>query len=120
MDIASLIAEIDAKIARLETARNLLAGTERTRKVGRPKKTAPRRVLSADAKERIAAAQRKRWAKVRKAAQKTPATEARKITGLNKTTDVTLKRGVVGVAQAERGSLKKLPGKRKPPTATQK
>ena len=49
------------------------------------------------------------------------ADEARKLTGLRKTTDVTLKRGYT--ASAERlpvTELKKLPGKKKPPTLTLK
>lgn len=48
------------EIARLKTARALLSGegTEKTAPVRK------RRPLSADARKRIAAAQRKRWAKV--------------------------------------------------------
>ena len=44
-----------------------------------------------------------------------------KFPGLHKTGDVTLKRGVVGAAKAaEDESLKKLPGKKTPPTLTLK
>ena len=42
--------------------------------------------------------------------------DVRKFPGLHKTGDVTLKRGVVGVAKDEDQSLKKLPGKTNPPT----
>lgn len=46
------------------------------------------------------------------------AADAKKITGLNKQTDVTLKRGVVQASKDV--SLKKLPGKKTPPTVTLK
>jgi hypothetical protein len=69
MSIESILAEIDAEIARLTQVRALLAGSvkvattiaERRAKksVGKALK---RRVLSADARKRIADAQRKRWA----------------------------------------------------------
>jgi topoisomerase IA-like protein len=79
MAIETILAQIDSEIARLKQARNLLAttGTAAT-KAGRSSKKAsakakPRkkRVLSAEARKRIADAQRKRWAAVRaKAKQK--------------------------------------------------
>ena len=68
MSIETIIAQIDAEIAQLTQARNLLATKgavsakptkSATTKLGRPKK---RRVLSADARKRIADAQRRRWA----------------------------------------------------------
>ena len=70
MAIDSILAQIDAEIARLTNVRSLLAGAERSSaKVAGPKaKKAPvakatkRRVLSAEARKRIADAQRKRWA----------------------------------------------------------
>ena len=69
MSIESIVAEIDAEIARLNQVRSLLAGT-RTISTSVPKnksskasaKTKKKRVLSADARKRIADAQRKRWA----------------------------------------------------------
>jgi hypothetical protein len=79
MAIENILAQIDSEIARLKQARALLAtiGTAATtsaRKVGKTTaKGKPRRkrVLSADARKRIADAQRKRWAAVRaKAKQK--------------------------------------------------
>jgi len=68
MSIESILAQIDAEIAQLTQARNLLSTKSAVSakpvkaapaKVGRPKK---RRVLSADARKRIADAQRRRWA----------------------------------------------------------
>ena len=55
-----LVKEIDDQIERLTAARNALTGINSNE--------APRkqRVMSADARERIAEAQRKRWARVRK------------------------------------------------------
>jgi len=71
MSIDSILAQIDSEIARLTQVRSLLAGsgvvastaTERkTRKA--PAKAAAKksRVLSPEARKRIADAQRKRWA----------------------------------------------------------
>jgi hypothetical protein len=65
-----LVAAVDEEISRLEKVRALLASTGgskiSTASFGnRPRK---KRVLSADARARIAAAQRRRWAK-QKAAQ---------------------------------------------------
>jgi hypothetical protein len=70
MTIDSILAEIDAEIERLTQARNLLASagtaksaTKSTRSA-KPavKKGRKRRTLSADARKRIAEAQRRRWA----------------------------------------------------------
>ena len=66
----SILALIDAEIARLTQVRSLLAGignvsvkvTERTAKKASAKKAKKRRVLSPEARKRIADAQRKRWA----------------------------------------------------------
>jgi hypothetical protein len=78
MDTNNIVSEIDAEISRLHQVRALLTGTSTTakRKPGRPagtslpKKTKAVRSLSAEAREKIAAAQRARWAKSRKAAKK--------------------------------------------------
>jgi hypothetical protein len=68
MSIESIVAQIDAEIAQLTQVRALLLtnGAVSTKpakttkaKLGRPKK---RRVLSAEARKRIADAQRRRWA----------------------------------------------------------
>jgi hypothetical protein len=67
MDTAQLISEIDSEIFRLQHARALLAGGHT---VNRAKPRGAKRILSAEARARIAAAQRKRWAKQKAAAKK--------------------------------------------------
>lgn len=68
MPTDSIIAQIDAEIARLTQVRSLLANTGKaTPKITehRPRKTAAankKHVLSPEARKRIADAQRKRWA----------------------------------------------------------
>jgi hypothetical protein len=85
MNTIAIVMEIDAEIARLQQARELLAAVKATgkRKPGRPAAASlptngkAVRVLSAASRESIAAAQKKRWAKVRrekKAALKTATT----------------------------------------------
>lgn len=70
-----ILAALDAEIARLQQARNALAGVSGTKRRGRPPASVPprktakkKRVLSAAAREKIAAAQRRRWAKQKKSA----------------------------------------------------
>jgi hypothetical protein len=65
MDTNQILAEIDSEIRRLEEAKALLAGTSTTKAV-RPG-TRKKRTLSTEARARIAEAQRKRWAKQKKA-----------------------------------------------------
>lgn len=82
MSIENLLSTIDAEIARLQQARALLAGTSSkgngkrgkstTTATAAPKKRA-RRTMSAEARKRIAEAQRKRWAAQKKAATKAAA-----------------------------------------------
>jgi len=69
MTTSDILAGIDDELARLHQVRYLLAGHGPT--ASRAPKTASRkkRVLSAEARERIAAAQRKRWAKQKSAAK---------------------------------------------------
>ena len=85
MAIESILTQIDAEIAKLKQVRSLLASTGKvavevtepiTKKAAKAAKAAPagkkakkRRVLSPEARQRIADAQRKRWAaqKVKKA-----------------------------------------------------
>jgi hypothetical protein len=68
MAIDNILAQIDSEIARLTQVRSLLASAGSTSATtrGRAKKTAAkttkRRVLSPEARKRIADAQRKRWA----------------------------------------------------------
>jgi hypothetical protein len=63
-----IIAAVDEEIARLQQVRSILAGGG-----GFPgpfkKRRGGKRTLSAEARERIAAAQRKRWAAQKKAAK---------------------------------------------------
>jgi hypothetical protein len=65
-----LVAHIDQEIARLQHARNLLDGSGEAKRRGRPpatgKKQPKKRTLSAAARQKIAEAQRKRWAAQKK------------------------------------------------------
>ena len=78
MNIQDIVVEIDAEISKLQQVKALLTGTGTTemRKPGRLAKTSlagkarTKRTLSAEARERIAAAQRARWAKSKMAAKK--------------------------------------------------
>jgi|HubBroStandDraft_1064217.scaffolds.fasta_scaffold592739_1 hypothetical protein len=80
MTIEEILSHIDAEISRLTEARDLVAGTARP-KVGRnprksglvaPKPRAQRtkRVISPEGRARIAAAQKLRWAKQKRAKEK--------------------------------------------------
>jgi hypothetical protein len=83
----SILAEINAEIARLMQAKALLSSAGTTaikRKPGRPSKTAAivvpvaqkakkRKKMSAEGRERVRQAQIKRWAAVRQAAKTTAA-----------------------------------------------
>jgi len=78
MDTTEIIAQIDSEIARLQQVKAILSGTTAiTTKAKRgPKQrvipasvAAKKRILSPEARARIAAAQKARWAKVRKAAK---------------------------------------------------
>ena len=70
MAIDSILSQIDAEIARLTQVRKLLAGSDtvsitapkRKTKAAPAKKTKKSRVLSPEARKRIADAQRRRWA----------------------------------------------------------
>jgi hypothetical protein len=64
-----IIAAIDAEILRLQQVRNLISGLGGKKRGGRaPASSArkARRTLSAEPREKIAAAQRKRWANQKK------------------------------------------------------
>ncbi len=77
MSIESIVAEIDSEISRLRQARALLSDSPASKKgPGRPRLSAvktvaaakpKRRPMSAAGRKRIAAAQKARWAKTRKA-----------------------------------------------------
>jgi len=68
MGIESILSQIDAEIARLTEARSLLAGMKPAARATAnaekksAKKTGKKRVMSPEARKRIADAQRKRWA----------------------------------------------------------
>ena len=78
MSINSILAQIDSEIKRLQQVRSLLAGsgatsstnTERKAKAPGRAKTRKKRVLSPEARKRIADAQRKRWAAQKAKAKK--------------------------------------------------
>jgi hypothetical protein len=89
MDTQAIIAALDKEIVRLQQARAILTTAANVngaasikRGPGRPKKAASvvaptkRKGISPEARERIAAAQKARWAKVRKAAKKAAKVEA--------------------------------------------
>jgi len=70
MQTNQIIAEIDSEIQRLERAKALLTGNSFHGAGGRPaaSSAAPKkRHLSTEARARIAAAQKARWARVKKA-----------------------------------------------------
>jgi hypothetical protein len=71
MSMNDVLSTLDSEISRLEQARALLTGTA-TRTNGKKPATQPvkaKRILSPEARERIANAQRKRWAAQKKAAK---------------------------------------------------
>lgn len=80
MDIVNITAQIDARISELQRAKAILAGTVIKSRLGRPKASHPaskpvagkasKPGMSPEGKAKIAAAQKIRWAKVRKAAKK--------------------------------------------------
>lgn len=70
MSHQQILTAIDDEIRRLQQVRKLLQGSTGGKLAGKPagrKRT--RRVLSPEARERIAAAQRRRWAKQKKEAK---------------------------------------------------
>lgn len=80
MNTAIIIEHLDTEISRLQQAKAILTGMDVRKGSGRPKATdevsrpvvvePTKRVMSAEGKQKIAAAQKSRWAKVRKAAKK--------------------------------------------------
>jgi hypothetical protein len=67
MTTADIVSSIDSEIARLEQVKALLTGTGSRTKADRPKR---KYTLSPAARKRIGDAQRKRWAKQKRAAKK--------------------------------------------------
>ena len=81
MNISDILSSIDSEIAQLRQARALLAGIGIGKSGGKSvasPSVKPKRTMSALARRKIAAAQRKRWAKARKAAKPTPAKPEKK------------------------------------------
>jgi hypothetical protein len=73
MDVNSILASIDEEVWRLKRARQLLVGSHPTNTSPKSAPSKPgrkRRRLSAEARKKIADAQRLRWAKQKKAVQK--------------------------------------------------
>jgi hypothetical protein len=75
MNTPDILSAIDAEIARLQSARSLLAGKASTKRRGRLRTstlpTAPKkRTMSAAGRKKIAEAQRRRWAKQKRVAEK--------------------------------------------------
>ena len=77
MNTTEILEHIDSEIARLQQVKALLQGSTNGHSRGAgasadglaAPKVKGKRVLSPEARKKIAAAQRKRWAKTRKAAQ---------------------------------------------------
>lgn len=80
MNNNDILAAIDAEISKLQQVRSLLAASSNPEAIlakrgrGRPKKTATepkavKRVLSPEARKKIADAQKKRWAAAKKSAK---------------------------------------------------
>lgn len=77
MNTDEIIRQIDAEIQRLTEARDLVAGTVRQKTGRNPRKAAvatsnpraagKRRTISAEGRAKIAAAQKRRWAKQKRA-----------------------------------------------------
>lgn len=67
METGKIIAKIDAEIDRLKQAKAIL--TDPVTQSPRSGTVAPKRQLSAEARAKIAAAQKARWAKAKKAAK---------------------------------------------------
>ena len=68
VNTSALVSELDKQIARLREARNLLAGDSSVGRRGRKsaRKPGKKRNLSAEARAKMAAAQKRRWAAFRK------------------------------------------------------
>jgi len=69
MNTEEILSSIDAEIAALKRVRAILTGTEaadgRSPKAGRKPRKRKRKKMSAEARAKIAAAQKKRWAAIR-------------------------------------------------------
>jgi len=78
MDLPAILAQIDARISTLQQARALLTkntapkNKSRSVKGGILEEKSTKRTMSAEGRARIAAAQKKRWAKAKKGASIKP------------------------------------------------
>jgi hypothetical protein len=73
MNASELVAAIDSEINLLKQVRSLLAGMEThngAKRSSRQSRRGGKRTLSAEARARISAAQKKRWAQQKKSAQR--------------------------------------------------
>ncbi len=80
MQVSQILVEIDNEIARLQQARNLLAGESvKGAKRGRSavKRAPSKRKMSAEGRRKIAEAMKRRWAERRKEASGKPAKAAK-------------------------------------------
>ncbi len=72
MQVSQILTEIDNEIARLQEARNLLAGEGTGHGTRGPRKvegrTGPRRKLTAEGRHKISEAMKRRWAERKKQA----------------------------------------------------
>jgi hypothetical protein len=69
MNTSQRIAAIDSEISRLQQSRELLVLTALREAFEPLSRTKPKRIMGADARARISAAQKKRWAKQKKVAK---------------------------------------------------
>jgi 6-phosphogluconolactonase/glucosamine-6-phosphate isomerase/deaminase len=69
MEMNGILAEIDTEIRKLEQARAILAGNDGHLASNGPAAGRKKRRLSPEARARIAAAQKARWAKFKKASK---------------------------------------------------
>jgi len=120
MNIQDIVVEIDAEISILQQVKALLTGTSTTENrkpsglatTSLPSNARTRRTLSAEAREKIADAQKARWAKSKKAAKKAAhsivaAPTAKKITTGSLGTKSTKKRTLSAGARAKIAAAQK-------------
>lgn len=69
MEMKGILAEIDAEIQKLEQARAILAGKDGHHETKAAASGRKKRRLSAEARARIAAAQKARWARIKEASK---------------------------------------------------
>jgi hypothetical protein len=70
MSLDSILSTIDAELSRLQQARTLIAGSNANPASAPSARKTRKRVMSEEARKRIGDAQRKRWAKQKRATAK--------------------------------------------------